>query len=213
MGFYADQVLPRLTDFALGSAQLRALRARVCAPLKGDVLEIGFGTGRNVPHYGPLVTSVRAVDPAVVGRRLAAGRVEASAVPVHYVGLDGQDLPLDDQSVDDVLMTWTLCSIPDPRRALSEIKRVLRPGGGVHLVEHGRAPDPGVLRWQERLTPLQRRVFGGCHLDRDVAELVEAAGFTWANLERYYLGPRSPFTFMYEGVARPMTAGDFPVST
>ena len=135
MGFYEDQVLPRMIDRAMSRGELKSIRARVAASLHGDVLEVGFGSGLNVPHYPPDVTRVRAVDPATVGRKLAAKRVASSSVPVEYIGLDGQTLSLESDSVDQVLTTWTLCSIPDVDRALSEIRRVLRPGGTFHFAE------------------------------------------------------------------------------
>jgi SAM-dependent methyltransferase len=201
MGFYTEQVVPRLADVTLRSRELARLRARVAAGLEGEVLEIGFGSGRNVPHYPAAVTRVRAVDPSTVGRRLAAGRVAESRVPIDDVGLDGEDLPLADASVDHVLSTWTLCSIPDVDRAVAEIGRVLRPGGVFHFLEHGRAPDPGVARWQDRLTPLQRRLAGGCHLNRPIREIVGRGGLEIDELDTYYIrGPR-PLGYMYEGTA------------
>ena len=201
MGFYTEQVVPRLADVTLRSRELARLRARVAAGLEGEVLEIGFGSGRNVPHYPAAVTRVRAVDPSTVGRRLAAGRVAESRVPLDYVGLDGEDLPHADASVDHVLSTWTLCSIPDVDRAVAEIGRVLRPGGVFHFLEHGRAPDPGVARWQDRLTPLQRRLAGGCHLNRPIREIVAGGGLEIDELDTYYIrGPR-PLGYMYEGTA------------
>lgn len=201
MGFYEEQVLPRFVDVALSAKQFRELRARVAAGLEGEVLEVGFGSGRNVPHYPPAVKRVQAVDPAVVGRQLAAKRVAASPVPVDYVGLDGQHLPVPDGSVDHVLTTWTLCTIPDVAGALAEIRRVLRPGGGLHFLEHGRSSDPKVLRWQDRLTPLQRRIAGGCHLNRPVDRLISDSGLRITTLDNYYLkGPKS-VGCMYEGVA------------
>jgi ubiquinone/menaquinone biosynthesis C-methylase UbiE len=201
MGFYADHVLPRIAHVALDSAELAELRARVASGLDGEVLEVGFGSGLNVPHYPPGVTRVRAVDPATVGRKLAAERVAASPVPVEYVGLDGQDLPLDDESVDHVLTTWTLCTIPDVGTALAEVRRVLRPGGALHFLEHGRSPDPRVARWQDRLTPLQRTWAGGCHLNRPIDRLVADAGLGVDRLANYHVrGPKSS-GYMYEGVA------------
>lgn len=201
MGFYVDRVLPRVIDKALGRPELAEIRARVCAGLDGEVLEVGFGTGRNVRHYPSAVTRVRAVDPATAGRELAAGRVERSAVPVEYVGLDGERLPLADESVDHVLITWTLCTIPDPMRALAEMRRVLRPGGQVHFVEHGRAPDPGVARWQARLNPVQKRVFGGCHLDRPIDSLIAQADFGIERLDTYFAPGPKVASYFYEGAA------------
>ena len=201
MGWYADQVLPRLIDVVLSGREFREIRARVAAGLDGEVLEVGFGSGLNVPHYPPAITRVRAIDPATVGRRLAAKRVATSPVPIEYVGLDGEELPLESASVDHVLTTWTLCTIPGVDRALGEIARVLRPGGRFHFVEHGRSPDPGVARWQDRLTPLQRRFAGGCHLNRPIDELVAHSGLDISALTTYYMkGPR-PFGYIFEGVA------------
>ena len=201
MGFYEDQVLPRFIDVALGTKRLGHLRERVAAQLDGEVLEIGFGSGRNVPFYPSTVTRVRAVDPATVGRKLAEKRVAASSVPVEYVGLDGEDLPLDDGSVDHVLTTWTLCTIPDVPRALDEVSRVLRPGGSLHFLEHGRSSDAKVVKWQDRMTPLQRRLGGGCHLNRPIDRLITDSPLRISRLENYELpGPKS-LGYMYEGVA------------
>lgn len=201
VGIYEDRVLPRVIDLALGGRDLDQVRARVTAGLSGEVVEIGFGSGRNVPHYPASVTRVRAVDPATVGRRLAAGRVADSDVPVEYVGLDGQALPVEDASVDHVLSTWTLCTIPDVGRALAEIVRVLRPGGALHFVEHGLAPDPRVARWQRRLTPIQRRIAGGCHLDRPIDALITSAGLTMTRLEHSWMRAPKLMGYLYEGVA------------
>jgi ubiquinone/menaquinone biosynthesis C-methylase UbiE len=201
MGFYEDQVVPRAMNVVMSRGELMPIRTRVAASLDGDVLEVGFGSGLNVPHYPPAITQVRAVDPATVGRKLAAKRVASSSVPVEYVDLDGQALSLESGSIDHVLTTWTLCSIPDVDRALSEIHRVLRPGGTFHFVEHGRAPDRKVADWQDRLTPIQRRVAGGCHLNRQIDQLVLNSGLDLIRLQNYYAkGPR-PFGYMFEGVA------------
>jgi ubiquinone/menaquinone biosynthesis C-methylase UbiE len=201
MGIYRDQILPRLTDAVMSRGEFTAIRARVSAGLHGEVLEIGFGSGLNVPHYPAAVTRVRAVDPATAGRKLAARRVAASPVPVEYLGLDGQVLPLQSASVDHVLMTWTLCSIPDPGRALSEVCRVLRPGGSFHFAEHGRSADARVVAWQDRLTPLQRRLAGGCHLNRPIGELVADSGLDLTRVENYYVQGPKPFGYMFEGTA------------
>ena len=201
VGFYADQVLPRVTDKVMNRAELAGIRARLAGGLGGEVLEVGFGSGLNVPHYPRAVTRVLAVDPAIAGRKLAAGRVAASSVPVEYVGLDAQSLPLDAASVDHALTTWTLCSIPDAERALREIRRVLRAGGTLHFAEHGLSPDPRVARWQDRLTPLQRRLAGGCHLNRPIGQLVAHYGLELTRMDNYYAhGPRA-FGYMFEGVA------------
>ena len=201
MGIYQDQVLPRITDAVMSRREFTPIRARVSAALRGEVLEIGFGSGLNVPHYPAAVTHVRAVDPATAGRRLAAKRLAASPVPVEYIGLNGQELPLDPASVDHVLTTWTLCTIPDVGRALSEVYRVLRPGGSFHFVEHGRSPDFRIARWQDRLTPLQRRLAGGCRLNRPIAQLVADSGLDLTRMENYYAKGPKPFGYMFEGRA------------
>ena len=169
--------------------------------LTGQVLEIGFGSGLNVPFYPPGLTRVYALDPATAGRKLAAGRVAASPVPIEYIGLDAQRIPLDDGSVDSVLTTWTLCTIPDPAQALAEVRRILRPGGTLHFIEHGRAPDPKVARRQDRLEPFQQRIFGGCQLTRNIDQLVAASGLELNQLDTYYRpGPPST-SYTYEGQA------------
>ena len=177
------------------------LRARATAGLDGEVLEIGFGSGLNVPVYPSKVSRVRAVDPSVTGRKLASKRVAASPVPIEYIGRNGEQVPLEDASVDHVLTTWTLCTIPDVSRAMDEIHRVLRPGGEMHFLEHGRAPDWEVARWQDRLTPIQRLVAGGCHLNRRIDELITDAGLYITRLDNFFVaGPRA-FSYMYQGVA------------
>lgn len=201
MGFYEDQVLPRIVDVALSGKEFDRLRARVASELDGNTLEVGFGSGRNVPHYPPSIAKVVAVDPATVGRKLAAKRVAASPVAIEFVGLDGEALPLEDSSVDHVLTTWTLCTIPAVDRALDEIRRVLRPGGSLHFLEHGRSPDPKIARWQDRLTPLQRRIAGGCHLNRPIDELLAESGLEVARLDNYYVRGPKVFGYMFEGVA------------
>lgn len=203
MGFYGDRVLPRILDLVGDAPAVRPLRGRVCAGLHGRVVEIGFGSGLNVPHYPAAVTSVAAVEPSDVAWQLAARHVAASPVPVERVGLDGQALPLPDASCDTALSTLTLCTIPDPLAALGEVCRVLVPGGTFHFLEHGIAPDPGVQRWQRRLEPLQKRLVGGCHLTRDVPELLRAAGFEVVELDRFYLrGAPRPIGAQWLGVAR-----------
>jgi ubiquinone/menaquinone biosynthesis C-methylase UbiE len=205
VGFYEDRVLPRCIDVLLGAKELRKLRRRVASTLSGEVLEVGFGSGLNVPYYPETVIRVQAVDPATVGRKLAAKRVEASSVPVEYVGLDGEALPLDDASVDHVLTTWTLCTIPDVEQALHEMRRVLRPGGTLHFLEHGRSPDEKVARRQDRWTPLQRRIAGGCHLNRPIDDLVAGAGFEITGLDNYSVKGPKAFSYMYEGTAVPVS--------
>jgi SAM-dependent methyltransferase len=202
MGVWTDQVVPRLADRLLGVEAVRRARAQTCAGLGGDVVELGFGSGLNVPHYPPAVTGVWAVDPSGVGRRLARRRVRSSPVRVEFAGVDAQRLPFPDQRFDTALSTFTLCTIPDVGSALRELRRVLRPGGTFHFLEHGLAPDAGVARWQGRLAPLNHALAGGCHLDRDIGALVRDCGLELVDLHTYYgEGPR-PFAYRYQGVAR-----------
>lgn len=201
MGLYARHVLPRLTNRVLDNREFAEIRRRVTADLAGTVLEVGFGSGLNVPHYPATVGRVLAVEPSTVARRLAAERVTASHVRVEYIGLDGESLPLDDASVDHALTTWTLCTIPQIDRALAEIRRVLRPGGTLHFVEHGRSPAPAVARWQDRLTPIQRRVAGGCHLNRPIDQLLTGSGLGPIKMNNYYAPGPKALGYMYEGIA------------
>ncbi len=201
VGFYREHILPRLVDRACGSASLRDWRAAVTRGLEGRVVELGFGSGLNLEHYPASVSVVLAVEPARVARRLAARRVASSGVTVEHVGLDGQSIPLDDESCDGALSTFTLCTIPDAAAGLAELRRVIRPGGRFHFLEHGLAPDPAVEAWQRRLEPLQRRLAGGCHLTRDIPQLIAGAGFDIERLEQSYAkGPR-PWTWFTMGVA------------
>jgi len=207
MGFYLDSVVPRLTNVTMNRADLRPIRDRVAAGLAGEVLEIGFGSGLNVPHYPPAVSRVLAVDPAQAGRRLAARRLAISQVPVEFAGLDGEQLPWPDARFGHVLITWTLCTIPDPGKALAEIYRVLRPGGALHFAEHGRSPDHAVARWQDRITPVQRHLFGGCHLGRPIGRLIAGSGLQISRMDNYYLQGPKTFGYMFEGrAAKPAEA-------
>src|SRR5215210_4027519 len=186
MGLYGDHVLPRMIDVACNMKESLPQRQRVCAGLSGEVVEIGFGSGLNVPFYPAAVTGVAAVEPADVGWKLAAKRLRGTSIPVRRAGLDGAALPFPDDSFDAALSTWTMCTIPDITTALGELRRVRKPGGTLHFVEHGLAPDEPVRRWQRRLEPMQKRLFGGCHLTRPVVELVTGAGFTIAALDVFY---------------------------
>jgi ubiquinone/menaquinone biosynthesis C-methylase UbiE len=202
MGFYEDNIVPRIVNLACGRKDIAEHRRELAAGLTGAVVEIGFGSGLNVPYYPTAVTKVLAVDPSEVGRKLAAERLAASPVPVEFAGLDGQELPFESASLDAALSTFTLCTIPDVKRALAEVRRVLRPGARFHFLEHGLCPDPKVARWQHRLTPLQRRLCGGCHFNRAVDQLVTEAGFEITDLRNDHLAkvPRT-VGYLYQGTA------------
>jgi len=180
----------------------RAVRARVCTGLLGDVVEIGFGTGLNVPYYPSGVTRVLAIEPSSVCMRIAEPRIAQSPVPVVSAGRNGERLELQSEACDAVLSTWTLCTIPNLSAALGEMRRVLKPGGSLHFVEHGHAPDPPVERWQRRLEPLNKRLAGGCHLTRNIPALIEESGFVVEKLDTYYSeGEPKPFGYTFEGRA------------
>lgn len=186
MGIYAEHVLPRIIDVVCGMKVTHPLRRRACAGLAGDVVELGFGSGHNVPYYPADVSRVAAIEPSDLGWKLAGKRLSAATTKVERSGLDGQKLPFDDDSFDAALSTWTMCTIPDLDAALAEVRRVLKPGGKLHFMEHGLAPDEKVRRWQHRLDPLEQRLFGGCHLNRPIVDLIEFAGFTITEVDVFY---------------------------
>jgi ubiquinone/menaquinone biosynthesis C-methylase UbiE len=201
MAFYSDVLLPRLCDFAMRNRQLLPYRRRVIGSAQGRVLEIGAGSGLNLPFYGA-AREVVALEPSarlIAMARRAAGR----AVPVTFVEGSAEAIPLDDEAVDTVVTTWTLCTIPHADVALREMRRVLRRGGRLLFVEHGLAPDADVRRWQDRLTPLWRRLTGGCHLNRPIRVLIEGSGFRIERLETGYMPGLRVLNFTYEGSAIP----------
>lgn len=201
MSFYELAVLPRLVDLACGAKGYVRWREKTAAGLAGTVLELGFGSGTNLAAYPADVATVLAVEPSVTAMRLAEPRILAAGIPVVHVGIDGTRLELDDASCDHALCAFTLCTIPDAGEALGEVRRVLRPGGTLHVLEHGLAPDASVVAWQQRLEPLQRRLFGGCHLTRDPLALLIDAGFEpGATTQRYGKGPK-PWTYLTRTVA------------
>jgi ubiquinone/menaquinone biosynthesis C-methylase UbiE len=203
MSFYTDHVVPHLIQAAMRQEKLAVYRHRLLSLAEGRVLEIGVGSGLNLPHYPGKVMEVIGLDPSAKLLSMAEKAAVGNPVPVELLRGSAEAIPMEDESVDTLVTTWTLCSIPDVMRALSEMRRILRPNGTLLFVEHGRAPDPQVRRWQDRLTPLWRRIGGGCHLNRAIAQLIDDAGFRIERMDTSYMkGPR-PLTFMYEGAARP----------
>jgi ubiquinone/menaquinone biosynthesis C-methylase UbiE len=203
MGFYDDRILPHIINAAMSIKAIENERRRCLEPLAGTVLEIGFGSGLNLPFYPAGVTKVVGVDPSKTSARLARKRIQAAPFPVEIVGLSAEKLPLDDGSADTIVSTFTLCTIPDVASALCEMRRVLKPGGRLHFVEHGRADDLRVERWQRRLTGIQQLLCGGCHLNRPISRLIRRAGFEIERLENDYLKGAPRFGgFLYRGEAR-----------
>jgi ubiquinone/menaquinone biosynthesis C-methylase UbiE len=203
MGFYQRYVVPHLINLAMRQSQFMPFRQRVVGAAEGRVLEIGVGSGLNFPLYGRAVTSVIGLEPSAELLHMARPRASAAAVPIALLDASAEAIPLDSGSVDTVVTTWTLCTVPDAVRALGEMRRVLKPGGALLFVEHGRAPEPGVARWQDRLDPLWSRIAGGCHLNRKMDDLVTGSGFRIDVLENARLsGPRT-HNFLYQGRATP----------
>lgn len=202
MGFYNEIILPRLCDLAMRNKDLLPYRARAIRAAQGRVLEIGIGSGRNLPFYGPAVKQVVGLEP---GPKLLdmARHARQPDVPIEFVEASAEAIPIEDRSMDTVVTTWTMCSIPDIDRALAEDRRVLKPGGKLVFVEHGRAPEPRVRWWQDRLTPAWRRISGGCHLNRDIADVLRRNGFDIEVMHTGYMNGLKPMTFMYEGQASP----------
>ena len=202
---YNRHVLPHLLDFLCSLEPVRRQREKIVPRAEGRVLEIGIGTGLNVRHYDKTkVGKITGLDPALEMHRLASKRIAQAGLDVDLVGLSAEHIPLDDASFDCVVVTYTLCSVPDPVTALKEMRRVLKTGGRFLFCEHGRAPDESVRRWQDRLTPYWKNIAGGCHLNRDIAALISEAGFACRDLQTMYLpGPR-PLTYNYWGEAVPV---------
>ena len=202
MGLYSRHVFPRLCDWSMRTPRIARLRRDVLAEANGEILEIGFGTGLNLEHYPVHVRHLTAVDPGVGMTRIARRRIERSHIDVDLRVQTAEELPFEDGRFDCVVSTWTLCSIQEAGRAVSEIGRVLRPGGHYVFLEHGLGEDPGVQQWQHRLTPLQRRLADGCRLDVDIEALVRAGPFREVQVERFVL-ERTPRIVgsMYRGVA------------
>ncbi|MBA4801419.1 MAG: class I SAM-dependent methyltransferase [Euryhalocaulis sp.] len=203
MSFYENRILPHLIGLSCSQKPIMMERAKVLPHAEGRVLEVGLGAGPNLPLYNPAkVTKVIGLEPSAGMRRKAAPAIAASPVPVELIGLPGEEIPLDDDSVDTVVLTYTLCTIPDFNTALAQMRRVLKPGGRLLFSEHGAAPDPGVAKWQRRIEPLWKRIAGGCHLTRPIPKLIEESGFAIGDMEAWYL-PGAPKIagFNYRGFA------------
>jgi SAM-dependent methyltransferase len=200
MSLYRDLILPRLVQSAMRNPDLVPYRMRALEQARGRVLEIGIGSGLNLPHYPAAVNEVLGLEPSARLAAMARQTASGVAFPVDVLEESAEAIPLDDGTIDTVVSTWTLCSIPDVGRALSELRRVLKPGGQFLFVEHGLSPDASVRTWQRRLTPLWKCCAGGCHLNR-IEGLVEGAGFQCTELRTGYAKGARPMTFMYEGRA------------
>ena len=203
MGFYSRHILPRLLDTAMSAKPITYQRRKVVPRAEGRVLEIGFGAGHNLPFYDPQkVERIWALEPAAEMRARAGERAAASAIPLEFIDLPSEKIPLDTASADTVLITYTLCSIPDVMAALAEMRRVMKPAGRMIFCEHGEAPDNGVKRWQRRITPLWKAIGGGCHVGRPIPKLIQDAGFRIDDMETMYLPGTPRFAgFNYWGSA------------
>jgi ubiquinone/menaquinone biosynthesis C-methylase UbiE len=203
MGFYSKHILPHLTDAVMRNKEAARLRAAWIPRARGEVLEIGIGSGLNLPYYSSEVQRIYGVDPSIELQRMARQRATAGLEKAEFLTQSAEEpLPLASESVDTVVVTWTVCSIPNAAQALQEMRRVLKASGRLIFIEHGRAPDPAVAVWQERLTPIWKRIAGGCHLDRKIDELIREAGFHILDLKTCYLAGPRPMTYTYQGVAQ-----------
>ncbi len=201
MSFYQEHILPPFIHLAMSSRWLRDYRRRTIAAAQGRVLEVGIGSGINLPLYGSDVSSVCGIEPSASLLKRAAN--QQTATISEFIRGSAETIPFEDKAFDSVVTTWTLCTIPDVQSALREMRRVLRSDGRLLFVEHGLAPDASIVRWQTRLTPCWKCLGGGCHLNRKIDDLIVAAGFTIERLDTGYLHGRNPFAYMYQGVARP----------
>ncbi len=203
MSFYDRWVLPWLIDLSMRNKEARRYRERMIPQAEGRVLEVGFGSGLNLPFYGNGVRHLIALEPSPELRKMALRRTKDARFTIEFLDRSAEEIPLEPASVDTVVTTWTLCTIPDAVRALQEMKRVLKPGGELLFVEHGLAPDAGVQAWQHRLNPLWNRIGGGCNLDRDIDDLIVQSDFRLAELHTEYVNGLKPLSFTYSGRARP----------
>jgi len=203
MSFYNDRILPHLINLSMRNREFLPYRERVLCSAQGRVLEIGIGSGLNLPFYGSRVDEILGLEPAARLIAMAQGPAGRSRAPVTLIAGSAEAIPIDDDSIDTVVTTWTLCSIPNAVGALQEMRRVLKPGGQLLFVEHGLSPEESVQKWQNRLTPVWKRIGGGCHLNRPIRVLIESAGFGIVRLETGYMKGLRPMTFLYEGCASP----------
>ncbi len=200
LGIYEKYFLPKLLNLAMKAPAINRVRRQLVPLAEGNVLEIGIGSGLNLPYYDSSVT-VTGLDPSLELQAMAREVAAEAGVPVDFLSVGGEQIPADDNTFDTVVMTWTLCTIPEPTAALAEIRRVLKPAGKVVFAEHGEAPDPGVARWQQRINPLWRVIGGGCNLNRRIETLYEGTGFRFDDIERGYLDGPKFATYNYRGVA------------
>src|ERR1700730_5444308 len=203
MGIYSTWLLPRITDLVMQQKQMIPFRARIGSAAAGRVLDVGVGSGLNLAFYGNKTQRVYGVDPSSELLRFAQKRARQAAIPVELLLGSSEALALEDKSIDTVVLTFTLCTIGAPAAALAKMRRVLKPGGKLLFAEHGRAPEPSVARWQDRLTPVWKRVAGGCHLNRKPDDLIQSQGFRIESLETGYLKAPRAMGFVYSGSARP----------
>ncbi len=204
MGFYEDHILPRGIDWVMSGERFSELRKQYLEGVGGTVLEVGYGSGLNLPFYSPAVTRLYALDPSLVGRRLAKKRMQSVPFPVEFVDLEGLRIGLSDRSVDAVVSTWTVCTIPDPVSALKEIRRVLKPEGRYYFLEHGLSPQPSVARLQNLWNPIQKWLAGGCHVNREIDRLILDSGFEILAGKNFYMEGPKIFSYLYGGIASPV---------
>ncbi len=204
MNLYERWLLPRLLDLAMRNKEATRYRSELLPAARGKVLEVGAGSGLNLPFYDRRVERLYALDPSEALLKMARAKAHAVSFPIEFLAGSGEDIPLPDGAVDTTVVTWALCTIPDPGKALREIRRVLKPGGTLLFAEHGLAPDAGVRVWQHRLNPAWRRVAGGCNLNRDTEQLIRASGFDVVKLDKGYAKAPRPLGYMYVGHARPL---------
>ncbi|MBF0542102.1 MAG: class I SAM-dependent methyltransferase [Nitrospirae bacterium] len=201
MGIYSDHILPRIIDKVMSREELSVQRRDSLKGLSGEILEVGFGSGLNLPYYPKEVIKILALEPSMTGKRLAQKRIASCNIAIEFVGLTGEEIPLDDSSVDAVLTSWSLCTIPDPHKALLEMKRVLRPNGVYHFTEHGLSDIQSITKWQDFFNPIHKMIAGGCHINRPIKDLILNAGFNIRKLENFYMEGSKIMTYTYKGIA------------